>query len=198
MPAQQALDYAVTGGAFLFYSMPMFWLALLLIIVFSIDLRWFPPEAPQGDADRRSSADPPGLVLPVVTLALVTIAAVQPVHALLGHRQPDPGLRAHRPGQGACPRRELLRRHVLRNSLLPDRHADRPDPAGHGQRGADHRERVQLPRHGPAVLERRADRRTTRSCSACTVVVGVATVVGSLLADLLYAVVDPRVRIAER
>ncbi|MDR2986564.1 MAG: ABC transporter permease, partial [Nocardiopsaceae bacterium] len=68
-----ALDYSVTGVAFIFYSMPLFWLSLLLVIVFSIDIRWFPPQAPQGDLAQVLTA-PGGLVLPVAALTLVTIA----------------------------------------------------------------------------------------------------------------------------
>jgi ABC-type dipeptide/oligopeptide/nickel transport system permease component len=60
-------------GAFIFYSMPLFWLSLLLVILFSIDIRWFPPQAPQGDLAQVLTA-PRGLVLPVAALTLVTIA----------------------------------------------------------------------------------------------------------------------------
>src|ERR1700733_1442886 len=45
----KAFDYAVTGGAFIFYSMPLFSLSPMRVIVFSSALRLFPPEAPQGD-----------------------------------------------------------------------------------------------------------------------------------------------------
>ena len=100
----KAFDYAITGGAFIFYSMPLFWLSLLLVIVFSIDLRWFPPEAPQGDL-MQVLANPAGLVLACGLADPDHGGPVQPLHALLSHRQPDPGLCAHRPGQGPRARR---------------------------------------------------------------------------------------------
>ena len=71
------------------------------------------------------------------------------------------------------------------------RHADRALPAGRRQRGADRRVRLQLPRHGPAVLARGADLGLPGAARAARVVVGVATVVGTLLADVLYSVARP-------
>jgi len=35
-------DHAMTGLAFMGYSMPVFWLGLLLMLLFSVQLRWFP------------------------------------------------------------------------------------------------------------------------------------------------------------
>jgi ABC-type dipeptide/oligopeptide/nickel transport system permease component len=39
-------DYAFTSLAFVGYSMPTFWLGLLLIAFFSVYLKWLPPAAP--------------------------------------------------------------------------------------------------------------------------------------------------------
>ncbi|MGH7611388.1 MAG: ABC transporter permease, partial [Candidatus Dormibacteria bacterium] len=65
-------DYVMTGLSFIFYSMPVFWLGLLLIILFSATLGWLPPEAPQSQGNLFSQLN--GLVLPVMTLTLVTLA----------------------------------------------------------------------------------------------------------------------------
>src|SRR5581483_5535546 len=56
----------ITMGLSLFgISMPIFWLALLFIFVFSITLRWFPSIGEQG---------PERLVLPAAALGLVSAA----------------------------------------------------------------------------------------------------------------------------
>jgi peptide/nickel transport system permease protein len=70
-------DHAMTGLAFMGYSMPVFWLALLLMLLFSVQLRWLPAggmftigEDLAGWAaflDRLKY-----LALPVTTLAIVS------------------------------------------------------------------------------------------------------------------------------
>ncbi len=113
----KAFDYAVTGGAFIFYSMPLFWLSLLLVIVFSIDLRWFPPEAPQGDLTQ-VLADPAGLVLPVASLTLITVALFSRYmrSSAIDSLTQDYVRTAQAKGVSEA---RLLRKHILRNSLLP-------------------------------------------------------------------------------
>lgn len=67
-------DHVVTSATFAFLSTPTFWLGLLLIIFFGLQLRWFPlggmasPGQPFDLADRLHH-----LVLPVLTLSLVGI-----------------------------------------------------------------------------------------------------------------------------
>src|SRR5579884_2258130 len=68
-----AVDHALTAGALVVYSMPAFWLGLLLIILFAIDLSWFPAGAPQGETVGAILSQPSGLVLPVLTLAAGTV-----------------------------------------------------------------------------------------------------------------------------
>src|SRR5699024_5419197 len=66
-------DYVFTTVAFVLYSTPAFWLALLLILGFAVKLGWLPAQAPQGSLGSVLS-DPAGMVLPVATIALVSIA----------------------------------------------------------------------------------------------------------------------------
>ena len=70
----RALDHVATGVSFLLYSMPSYWLGLLLIAGLAIAVHVFPPEAPQAPSPAGVLADPRALVLPVITLTLVNVA----------------------------------------------------------------------------------------------------------------------------
>jgi ABC-type dipeptide/oligopeptide/nickel transport system permease component len=102
-------DTLCMGGAALGLAVPSFWSALLLLMVFSVGLRWLPVVGADSAAH---------LVLPAVTLALPTAAAVARLlrAGLLEVLRADYVRTAH--AKGLRPRR-VLSRHVLRNSLLP-------------------------------------------------------------------------------
>ena len=61
-----AADYAVSSFALLGLSVPNFWLGPLLILLFSIQLRWLPVSGLEG---------PEGIVLPALTLGTALAAA---------------------------------------------------------------------------------------------------------------------------
>src|SRR2546422_5589409 len=69
-------DHIVTGSTFAFLSTPTFWLGLLLIIFFGLQLRWLPLggiQTPGMDFDLVDRAR--HLILPVATLSLVQIGS---------------------------------------------------------------------------------------------------------------------------
>ena len=68
------VDYAVTALSFIAYATPVYFLGIMLILVFSQVLPWFPPEAPQGDTLAQVLSDPAALVLPVVAGAASMVA----------------------------------------------------------------------------------------------------------------------------
>ena len=112
------VDYAFTSLSFLFYAAPTFFVGTVLILVFSVKLHIFGPEGPQGRAWSTIFTDWRDLTLPVVTLALVTIALFSRYmrSSVLDNLTED-YVRTAR-AKGASGRRVLLR-HVLRNSLIP-------------------------------------------------------------------------------
>ncbi|MEU7888026.1 ABC transporter permease [Microbispora bryophytorum] len=186
-------DYTVTGVAFVFYSMPLFWLSILLVIFFSIDLGMFPPQAPQGGFGD-VLAHPGGLVLPVLTLTLVTVALfTRYTRSSAIETLTQDHVRTAR-AKGASTTIVVLR-HVLRNSLLPIITMiglTLPVVVS----GALVVESVfNYPGMG-LLFWNAAQTQDYPILLGTTVVVGVATALGSLLADLLYAVVDPRIRAA--
>jgi peptide/nickel transport system permease protein len=186
------VDYVLTAVTFVLYAMPLFFLGLLLIIGFSQDLRWFPSQAPQSDSLLAVLSQPAALVLPVATLALVTIAAFSRYvrSAVLDNLSED-YVRTAR-AKGALEGRVLFR-HVTRNALVPV-----VTLLG-----------VYIPYlfSGSLVVEaifnypgmgllfwNAAQTRDYPVLLGVALVVSVATVVGSLLVDIAYVFLDPRVR----
>ena len=188
------IDYGLTGLSFIGYSMPVFWLGILLILIFAVDLHWLPPEAPQGTTIGAILSQPSGLVLPVATLSIITIAQFSRfMRSSAIENLVQDYIRTAR-GNGLSSG-SVLFRHLLRNSLLPIiTLIGLSLPATLS--GAVITESVfNYPGMG-LLLWTAATVRDYPVMLGFTVVVGAATVVGSLLADVLYAVADPRVRYA--
>lgn len=190
----RADDYALTAVTFTLYSTPAFWLALLLIEAFAVRLHAFPAEAPQGSFSA-VFADPGALVLPVLTIALVTIAAFSRYvrSSVLDELAQDYVRMARSKGAG---RRYILLFHVLRNSLSPVvtlLGLSLPFILS----GTLITEQVFNYPGAGLLFFNAAQIQDYPVLLGVVLVVGVATVVGSLLADIAYAVLDPRVRYAK-
>jgi peptide/nickel transport system permease protein len=186
------IDYSVTGAAFIGYSMPTFWLAFLLILGFAISFHIFPPEGPQGGTVGAVLQQPLGLVLPVATLAIVTVALFSRFmrSAAIENMVQDYVRTARAKGVSEF---SVLFHHVLRNSLIPIITLIGLSLPG-TLSGAIVTESVfNYPGMG-LLFWTSAQNKDFPVLLGFTVVVGAATVVGSLLADILYAVADPRVR----
>lgn len=188
------IDYVTTTGSFIAYSMPDFWLGILLILGFSVTLRLFPPEAPQGATVGAVLQHPLGLVLPVATLALVSVASFSrfmrssAIETLL-----QDYIRTAR--AMGVPDRTVIARYLFRNSVIPIiTLIGLSLPATVS--GVVITESVfNYPGMG-LLFWTSATSHDFPVLLGFTVVVAVATVVGSMLADLLYAVADPRVHLS--
>jgi peptide/nickel transport system permease protein len=184
-------DYLPTGINFFLYSMPVFWLALILIVIFSGTLRVLPPEAPQGPISTYWS-QLPALVLPVVTLALLTTALFSRYmrSSVLDNLVQD-YVRTAR-AKGASELRVLFR-HVFRNSLIPI--ITLMGLTLPGVFGGDLVTEAVFNYPGMGLLFwSSAQSRDFPVMLGIVLVVAATVVVGNLLADIGYAVVDPRVR----
>jgi peptide/nickel transport system permease protein len=183
-------DYVLTSLAFVFYAMPPFFLGLVLIIVFSVLLGWFPPTGPSATVPFLSQL--PNLILPMATLALPFIAFFSRYmrSAMLENLIQDYVRTARSKG---IPPRRILVRHVCRNALLPLITLvgfTIPWIVG----GALIVEALfNYPGVG-LLFWNACEQQDYPVMLGVTLVVGVATVMGSLVADILYAVVDPRIR----
>jgi peptide/nickel transport system permease protein len=187
-------DYAITFWAFVFYATPSFFLGVVLIVVFSFYLPILPAEAPQSSSLAVILSQPGGLILPVATLALLTIAQFSRYmrSSVIENLAEDYVRTARAKGAGE---RTVLVRHVLRNSLIPVATLlglSLPTIFS----GALITEAVfNFPGMGQ-LFWTAAQTQDYPIMLGITVLVGVVTVTGSLLADLAYAVLDPRVRFA--
>ncbi len=95
--------------AYVGVSLPLFWLGLLLILVFSFQLSWFPPAGSEGIRS---------LVLPSLTLGLVSAGVIARLtRASLREVLVEDYIRTAR--AKGLPNRIVYLRHALRNALLP-------------------------------------------------------------------------------
>ena len=185
-------DYVLTGAAFLAYATPVFFLGIVLILTFSQQWQLFPAEAPQAESVGGILGEPGGLVLPVVTMALGIIAMFSRYmrSAVLDNLGEDYVRTARAKGQSQA---RVMARHVLRNALIP-----LASLLG-----------LYLPTllSGALVVEamfnypgmgllfwNAAQSSDFPVLLGVTLVVGCATVLGSLLTDIAYALLDPRIR----
>lgn len=191
-----AVDYGLTAVSFVFYSMPVFWLALILISLFAVRLHWLPPQAPQGTSVATLLHQWKGLILPVLTLTLVIFAAFTRYirSSTLENLTQDYVRTALAKGVST---QRLLVRHVMRNALAPV-----ITLLGFFfpffVSGAVIIESIyNYPGMG-LLFYNSALNQDYPVLVATTLFVGAFAVAGSLLADIAYAVVDPRVRYTGR
>jgi peptide/nickel transport system permease protein/oligopeptide transport system permease protein len=102
-------DYVVMGVALFGVSIPVFWLGIMLMLVFSVYLRWLPAGGYGGPAH---------FVLPTIALAAFSIAIIARMtrSSLLETFNQDYVRTAHAKG---VRRRTVILRHALKNALIP-------------------------------------------------------------------------------
>ncbi|MGH7761449.1 MAG: ABC transporter permease [Candidatus Dormibacteraceae bacterium] len=103
------LDLVISGLSVFGVSMPVYWLGLMMIILFAIELRVFPA----AGAD-----EPTSLVMPAITLALFSVGLIARMtrSSMLEVLGQDYVRTARAKG---APLRSIIFRHALRNALLP-------------------------------------------------------------------------------
>lgn len=185
-------DYVITGISFVLYAMPIFFLGLILIIVFAQQLHWFSPQAPQGDSFTAVLSQANQLILPVATLALITVAAFSRYarSATLDNLGED-YVRTAR-AKGALERR-VLARHVTPNALVPVVTLLGLYVPYLFSGSLVTEATFNYPGMG-LLFWNAAQTRDYPILLAVALIVAIATVVASLVVDLLYSVLDPRVR----
>ena len=185
-------DYALTGLSFLGYATPSFFVGLLLVEWFAVDIHLFPPFAPQGNSVGAVLSQPRALVLPVIAFAFVLYALWSRfMRSSTMDNLVQDYVRTAR-AKGASDRR-VLWGHVFRNSLLTIvtlLGLSLPTMVA----GAIFIEVVfNYPGMGLAFYQA-ALNVDYATLLGFTLIATIATIAGNLLADIGYAVLDPRVR----
>jgi peptide/nickel transport system permease protein len=185
-------DYILTGISFLGYATPTFFLGILLVSWFSVDIHLFPPFAPNSSSILTVLSQPRALVMPVVAYAFLLYALwSRYMRSSVMDNLVQDYVRTAR-AKGASERR-VLWGHVFRNSItsivtllglsLPTLVA-----------GAIFIEYVfNYPGMGLAFYNA-ATNNDYQVMLGFTLLVTAVTILGNLLADLCYALLDPRVR----
>ncbi|ARU02928.1 ABC transporter permease [Yoonia vestfoldensis] len=109
-------DTAIMGATQLGVAIPNFWFAMILVLIFAINLRWFSAGGFPGWADPLAAIK--ALTLPAIALALPQAAILARVmrSSLLDMLGEDFIRTARAKG---LTRRQALWRHALRNALIP-------------------------------------------------------------------------------
>lgn len=188
----RAVDHAATAAAFALYSMPSYWLAILLIAGLSIATRALPAEAPQAATVGGLLADPVALILPVLTLTLVNVALFSRYmrSAAITTLAEDYVRVARAKG---VPGRRVLTRHVVRNSLISVTTLIGLSFPAILTSGLVVEYVFNVPGVGLTYYTAAVNADYPVELGIA-VLVGVVTVLGNLFADVAYAVLDPRVR----
>jgi peptide/nickel transport system permease protein len=186
------LDYAVTLGAFLGLATPNFWLGLMLIMVFSVQLGWTPVGGVATIGAEFSLLDRlQHLILPAAVLATADMAGLMRYtrSSMLEVLQQDYIRTARAKG---LPERRVIYTHGLRNGLIPIVTIFGlmlPTFIG----GAVIVESLfSWPGIGKLFIDAVFER-DYPVIMAITMFGAVLTVLGNLIADILYAVLDPRI-----
>jgi len=190
-------DKVVTIGSLIIYSIPGFWLALMLVLVFSVNLGWFPTSQTRSlDYDLLSTGEQVldrlwHLVLPVFVLGIASAAGTARYmrNRLLEVLSEEYVLAARARG---LKERAVIFGHAVRNALIPIvtlYGLSLPFLLG----GAVLIERV-FAWPGMGLLSVEAiGARDYPIILATTMIAAVLVVLGNLLADITYAIVDPRI-----
>jgi peptide/nickel transport system permease protein/oligopeptide transport system permease protein len=175
-------DRATALVAYAGVSFPVYWVGLLLILVFAVHLRWFPPSGSGGFSY---------LVLPAITLGMRSIAFLSRMtRAAMQEVLRSDFVRTAR-SKGVGERRVVLR-HALRNALLPVVTVLGLD-FGSYLTGSILTETIfSWPGVGRYVLTA-IEKRDLPAVQGSILFLSLVFVVVNLITDLVYAKVDPRV-----
>ena len=177
------LDRAIMGGVLLGSTLPSFWLGLLLILAFSVQLGWFPVSGARNWSS---------LVLPVLTIGLGGTALVARITrvSMIDIASRDFVMLLH--AKGLSPLRIQLR-HVLRHALIPvvTILALR---IGWILGGAVTVEYVFARPGLGSLLITGLGQRDYPLVQGCLLMLAIAVMLGTLIGDLAQAALDPRLR----
>jgi peptide/nickel transport system permease protein len=188
-------DNATSLVGFVFYGMPVFWLAIVLIDLFAVQFRWFPSSGLSSLGRENDWGDRLWhLTLPVVAIALNSFVSwMRYQRSSIIEAMSSAYIRTAR--SKGLSERDVLFHHAFRNALLPIvtlLGLSLPALVA----GAYFVEYIfSIPGVGYLTFSS-IFARDYPTLMAITMMTAVLIVLGNLLADIAYAYVDPRIRYA--
>lgn len=191
-------DVGVMGLAQIGIAIPNFWFAILLILVFSVKLQWFSAGGfPGWSADDGGGLLPAlqALLLPAISLAVVQAAILARItrSAVLDVSREDFVRTARAKG---LTERAALWRHVLRNAMIPVVTVMGLQFANLLAGTIVVENVFYLPGLGRLIFQSIANRDLI-VVRNCVLLLAAMVVVVNFVVDVLYAVIDPRVKAGE-
>ena len=193
-------DYAITAGALVGISLPTFFFATILKLVFSVKLGWFDLYGLVGrnyaqlDAMGKLLDKANHLVLPIVTLVIVSVGSLMRYTRtnMLEVLNADYIRTARAKGLSE---KKVIYQHAFRNTLIPLVTIVGGSLPGLFSGALITETLFSIPGIGFTSYQAMVIGDIPFSMFYMTFL-AILTLAGNLLSDILYAVVDPRVRIA--
>ncbi len=185
------LDRALNGWSALALGVPTFWLGILLILLFAVDLRWLPSASGYVPFWRSPLDMARNTVLPAATLGVYVsgIFARFLRASLIAELRADYVRTARAKG---LPERDVVGRHVLRNALLPFVTIVGLMAAAFIGGTVVTEAVFTYPGLGRLLVQAIGDR-DYPLIQGCILVILVLHVVINLVVDVVYAYIDPRI-----
>lgn len=193
------IDNVLTGASFIGYSMPVFWLALMLMYIFAVNFRkWGLPYLPtvgmfEPAAGKTTAELIKHMILPVATLSIISVAGYSRFvrSSVLEVLSQDYVRTARAKG---VPALGIVLKHALPNAALPFITLiglDIPFLLA----GAVVTERIfAWPGMGRLFLDH-TDRADFPMLMGILMLISIAVVVFQIITDVVYSFVDPRIRL---
>jgi peptide/nickel transport system permease protein len=188
-------DNVATTFAFIGFSLPTFFTGLLLILIFSVKLGWLP-------MIYRTTIDTPGLaglwekikqaIMPITVLGLFqTATLMRYTRAAMLEAIPQDYVRTAR-AKGLS-EFTVITRHVMRNALIPVVTIVALSIPGIFTGAVITEQIFRVPGMGSLLISAINDS-DTPVVMAITIIFAVLVVLFNLIADILYGVLDPRIK----
>ncbi|MEO0937108.1 MAG: ABC transporter permease [Pseudomonadota bacterium] len=183
-------DWAIMLFSQLGIAIPAFWLSILLVLLFAVNLRWLPPGGFPG-------WDEPVLALRSLVLPTAALALVQ--SAVLARVTRSSALEVMRleyvrtARASGLPQSRILRRHILPNALVPIVTIIGMQVAGVVTGTIVIENVFYLPGLGRLIFQSIANR-DLFTVQALVLLFAAIVVTANFLVDIAYVLIDPRLR----
>ena len=193
--AARRIDRFISVAGLSLSTVPEFVSGIVLIVVFAIGLKWLPVTRERARRRLRSLTQLRYLILPAIPLVLILFGYIARM-ARAGTIEALDSDYVRTATLKGLPRPVVIRRHVLRNSLLPTITVIATQ-TGYLIGGLVVVETLfNYPGLGRLIFTAATDK-DFPMLEAGVLVIGVVYLVATLIADILYTVLNPRIRLQE-